>query len=161
MTQKHFEQQGTFHVTTNTKNDPWCLGQGIPEILIDNLVMTRNLCRAELHAFCILPDHVHIVLSPGPKGLSQLMHSFKRNAMWDIRKIHPSSGRSRSSATVFPEWQKSFFDERIRDDRQRSNALSYVQYNAYHHGLTDDPCGWPWSSLAFPDVLDPLDVWFD
>ncbi|PIR49362.1 hypothetical protein COU79_05260 [Candidatus Peregrinibacteria bacterium CG10_big_fil_rev_8_21_14_0_10_54_7] len=178
MAQKHFEQQGTFHAISNAKNGmPWCTQPDVPELLVDNLVMTRNLYGAALYAFCVLPDHVHIVLSPGPKGLSRFIHSFKRNSSWHIHQLHPAAGvhelqlrnneYRRSSITpagaekYFSGWQNGFYDERIRDEQQRSNAIAYVQHNAYRHGLIDDPCGWPWSSLAFPDVLDPLEVWFD
>ena len=69
MTQQHFEQQGIFHVTTNAKQKiPWLTWTGVPEILINNLWMTRNLYHAEVYAFCILPDHMHVVLRPGEKG---------------------------------------------------------------------------------------------
>jgi REP element-mobilizing transposase RayT len=145
MSQIHTEQQGTFHVTTNAKERvPWCTHKDIPNILIDNLCMTRSLQKAELFAFCILPNHMHIIVRPGEKGLSAFMHSFKRNAMRDIRSSLPRSGRSRSSATETdafvdcPHWQKGFHDERIRDDAQRSDALSYVTCNAFKHGLVDD-----------------------
>jgi REP element-mobilizing transposase RayT len=163
MSQRYAAQEGTFHVTTNTKgNVSWCTWPGIPELLIDNLIMTRNIRGARLYAFCILPDHVHIVMSLGEKGLSAFMHSFKRNAMRDVRALRNKhtlrSGRSRSSATEVIAWQKSFHDERIRDAEQQSNALAYVQYNAWRHGLTGEPNGWPWSSLHFPYLLSPVEI---
>ncbi|MDD4287076.1 MAG: hypothetical protein PHO20_02615 [Candidatus Peribacteraceae bacterium] len=58
-------------------------------------------------------------------------------------------------------WQKSFHDERIRCAEQRSNALTYVQYNAWSHGLVADPEGWEWSSLRFPKFIDSTDAWPD
>ena len=179
MPQNHIQQWGTFHITTNAKNNlPWCTWPGVPELLIDNLLMTRNLYGAELYAFCVLPDHMHIVLNPGQKGISRFMHSFKRNSSKDVCNMFKRSGnrtratvdnivtRSRGSVTsanvdlYFTGWQNGFHDERIRDDEQRSNAIVYVKHNAYRHGLTDDPNGWPWSSLKFQEYLDPLEVWF-
>lgn len=165
-------------------------------MIIDNLVMTRNIQHAELYAFCILPNHLHIVLSPGEKGLSAFTHSFKRNTMRDIRRILPTNevfpfsvaevrnfrgseeyyiygkprnrGRNGSSATVEDgmietkaRWQRSFHDERIRNLAQCSAALAYVQGNAMKHGLTDDLLSWPWTSLHFPELLDPMEIWLD
>jgi len=46
---------------------------------------------AQLHAFCILPDHVHIIMSPGMKGLSAFVHSWKRNTMRDVRRLLPTN----------------------------------------------------------------------
>jgi REP element-mobilizing transposase RayT len=94
MAQKHGFQHGTFHITTNTRGKvPWCTYEGIPQILIDNLVMTRNVLKAELYAFCILPDHMHILLNPGKKGLGRFMHSFKKNSSRDIQTVMGSDFR--------------------------------------------------------------------
>lgn len=196
MPPQRFKQRGVFHVITNTRGRmPWCTFPGIPEILIDNLNMTRNLHDACIYAFCILPDHIHIVMKPGMKGLSAFMHSFKRNSSWHVRQcmftttaagvhvsrfpmrmkpenlpfrrtaaeVHEPLLRTRKFRNVIIEsddicWQKSFHDELIRDAAQRSNALTYVQFNAWRHGLTDDPEGWPWSSLRFPQLLDSTEI---
>ncbi len=88
MSQRHGAQHGIFHVTTNAaKKNPWLTMDGVPNVIIDNLMMTRNVHRAQVHAFCILPDHMHIILTPGEKGLSSFIHSFKRNSSKDIRSI--------------------------------------------------------------------------
>jgi REP element-mobilizing transposase RayT len=169
MTQSHCQQEGTFHITTNAKGKiPWCTAPGVPEILIDNLIMTRNMSGAKVYAFCILLNHVHIVVSPGEKGLSKFMQSFKCQSARDINLLHASkqsvirSGDPRVSAPeneATIQWQKGFFDEIIQDSEQRSNALTYVQYNAWRHGLTDEPDGWPWSSLRFQQWIDPTEIW--
>lgn len=186
-----------FHITTNTfERIPWCTIGEIPEMIMDNLVMTRNIQHAKLYAFCVLPDHLHIVMSPGEKGMSAFMHSFKRNTMRDIRRLLPSNevfpdtvaevrnfraseeyyisgkpknrGRYGSSATVAgrmietkARWQRSFHDERIRNLSQCSAAIAYVQGNAMKHGLTSDLLSWPWTSLHFPELLDPMEIWLE
>ncbi|MDO8468667.1 MAG: transposase [Candidatus Peribacter sp.] len=174
MPPQHSRQYGTFHITTNTREKvAWCTLRGIPELLIDNLLMTRNIQNARVHAFCILPDHMHIIMSPGKQGLSAFMHSFKRNSSWHIRQcfslaagVHeprlPDETKTiLTLKTGDIHWQNGFHDERIRDAVQRSNALTYVQYNAWRHGLTADPEGWLWSSLRFPDLIDLTEVWLD
>ena len=179
MTQRHFEQKGIFHVTTNAKQKiPWLTWKNVPETLIDKLHMTRNMQKAAIYAFCILPNHMHIIVRPGEKGLSAFMHSFKRNAMKDIRSFR--SGRSRSSATerrtdivqimhkpplrngespIVLEWQKGFHDERIESADQLENTLAYVRCNAWRHGLVEAPQDWPWSSIHFPFIVDPVEIW--
>ncbi len=184
MTQYHGAQEGLFHVTTNARGRmPWCTIPGVPEIIIDNLRMTRHLYGAKIHAFCILPDHVHMIVIPGTRGLSDFVHSFKRNSSWQIRRslsaaeVHEPPLRatntmymredSRIFATEtgdaptgdieFTGWQKGFHDERIRDDRQKDAAFVYVRGNAAHHGLVSDPADWQWSSLHFFEVVDALE----
>ena len=183
MSQRHATQEGTFHVTTNTKGKiSWLTFSGVPKIIMDNLVMTRNVQHAEIFAFCILPDHMHILVRPGKKGLSKFMQSFKRNAAKDVRyclngraekhiDTEYRSGDSgisawtaanadsplRLSNTICISWQKGFHDERIQDDRQRSHAWRYITENALHHGLTENIDDWPWTSVHWEKILDPME----
>lgn len=163
MTQKHYAQNGTFHVTTNAKGKlPLLTLNGVPELLIDNLMMTRSVQKAEVYAFCILPNHMHILMRPGERGLSDFMRSFKCNSSLDIRRLLRSGG-PRASGTVCKDifWKKGFYDKRIRDANQRSNALSYIKYNAVKDGLVNDIDHWSWSSHHFKHLLDPMELWFD
>lgn len=163
MGQKHGEQLGTFHITTNAKgNVPWCTLPDVPAILIDNLIMTRNVLKGQVYASCILPDHMHMIVSPGEKGLSEFIQSFKKNSSRDARKIlQRRSGDSVIAAdmNVCSGWQKGFHDERIRDGKQCGSALNYVQRNALHHGLVKDVMDWPWTSLHFERFLDEMEMW--
>ena len=176
MAQKHYKQSGTFHITANSKKDvSWCTCPGIPEILIDNLFMTRNIQNAKIYAFCIMPDHMHILMSPGEKGLSAFMHSFKRNSSKDIKYYLGSSGnrtraavvnifRSRGSDTPalqFTGWHNGFYDERIRSADQRTNAFNYIKRNPIKHHSVTDIVDWPWHSMHFEHLLDSTDFWFD
>ncbi|HLD71295.1 MAG TPA: hypothetical protein VI873_01620, partial [Candidatus Peribacteraceae bacterium] len=73
--------------------------------------------------------------------------------------------RSRGSFTPavgndFPGWQNGFHDEIIMDSRQRNNTIQYVTYNATHHHLVTTTDHWPWSSLHYQDLLDPMEIWF-
>lgn len=145
MPQKHRQQQGTFHITTAVRDRmPICTESGMPERLIHHLGETRGMQGAKLFAFCILPDHIHLLLSPGKKGLSAFLHAFKKNSSRDIPSLF---------------WQKGYYDERIRDDKQRGTVIGYIQGNAMKHNLVTDITDWPWTSLHFPEMLDPMEVW--
>jgi len=171
MTQNHCQQEGTFHITTNAKEKiPWCTMPGVPEILIDNLIMTRNIHHARLYAFCILPDHVHMALSVGEKGLSRFMQSFKCQSSRDVSIFlsnNPYSSCSWDPRVPAPGkkknvlWQNGFYDKIIQDSEQRSAALTYVHSNAWRHGLCASPEDWPWSSLRFEHLLDPTEIRLD
>ena len=151
MPQIHY-QQGLFHVTTNTQDRRRvCLKKGIPELLIHTLDATRSIHGAKLHAFCILPNHIHL-LAPGEKGLSKFMQTFKSNSTKEIRKQYKHLSKTF-------RWQAGFYDERIRDERQRSAALHYILGNAVKHKLVKEIMDYPWTSLHFPSLIDPLDLW--
>ncbi|HCI03572.1 TPA: hypothetical protein DE059_01460 [Candidatus Peribacteria bacterium] len=172
--QIHYSQLGTFHVITNTKDGiPWCTRDGIPQILIDNLVMTRNIQEARLFKFCIMPDHMHILLCPGELGLSKFMQSFKCQSTRDInifindRSRDPRLNNSRSSdprvaaTTGGLYWQKGYYDEHIKSSTQRARTTRYIQNNPVNHKLVDDASKWPWSSLHYENLMDEMDIWPD
>ena len=92
MTQWHRIQDGVFLVTTNAQErEPWCVNRGVPEIIISTLELVKRIQRAKVYAFCILPDHMHIILEPGERGLSAFMKSFKENSSREIRRYRKRS----------------------------------------------------------------------
>lgn len=118
MPQIHRVQRGLFHVVTNANDRiPWCTLPGVPMVLIDNLVMTKNILGAGLHAFCILPDHVHIVITAGVKGLSSFMHSFKKNSSRDVGDVLGAGAADRSDFRIA-----------AADDVDHVRYLDYVDY---------------------------------
>ncbi len=153
MPQIHRKQFGLFHITNKTENNvPWCTCDGIPNILIKNLFETKAIYKAGIHAFCILPNHIHLILTTSHRGLSRFMQSFKSNSAKEIRAM------SSRYASRF-RWQSGFYDEWIRDERQLSAAIAYVQGNGMKHGLAREIEEWPWSSLHYQELMDPLDIW--
>jgi putative transposase len=171
MSQTRSTQHGIFHVTTNTCGRiPWCTQPGMPEIIIDNLLMTRSLHLARVYAFCILPDHVHVIVSPGERGISRFVQSWKSHTSRDVHNTVPTTvAESRGfpiraaaeshDSPLRSLWQKSFYDERIRDTEQCLRALQYVRGNAFKHALSPTPEAWPWSYIHFADRLDPIELW--
>jgi putative transposase len=166
MGQFHGAQDGLFHVTTNAKGRvPWCVLEGVPQLLIRDVFVTKVIHQAHIYAFCVLPDHMHILLQPGERGLSKFMKSFKENSSRNIRTlltlrrswddVVPATGTR--PLDLFTGWQSGFHDERIRDREQRQNALMYIENNARKHRLVDDMVNWPWTSLHMPEMLDPFE----
>ena len=183
MAQFHPIQHGTFLITTNAKDrQPWCLFKNTPVILINTLVIAKRIQKAKVYAFCILPDHMHIVLSPGERGLSAFMKSFKENSSREIRRyrkhcinefgivsadvdvgadnatnIPPHAdavvGASQSGINLFHGWQHGFDSRGIGTDAGMNSAINYVESNAARHRLVRHSIDWPWTSLHFPHLL--------
>lgn len=149
MPQIHHQQTGLFHVVTKAAEDTsWCTKENVPACLIQNIFLTRNIYSALVHAFCILPNHLHILMCPGQKGISSFMQSFKSNSAKDVRIL---LGEKIS-------WQAGFYDRKIRTEAQRSSAFYYVQGNAAKHRFVKNPADWPWTSIHFSDVCDPIEI---
>jgi putative transposase len=103
-----------------------------------------------LLAYCLLPNHFHLVLWPhGAGDLSRWMHWLMTT---HVRRYLKHSG---GSGHV---WQGRFKAFPIQEDEHLRIVLRYVERNALRAALVERAEQWPWSSLARaaePPLLDP------
>jgi putative transposase len=90
-------------------------------------------------AFCLMPNHFHLVLSASRERLSWGMH--RLNCLYAMR----FNKRYQRSGHLF----QNRFDARvIEGDRQARRVCEYVIDNPVRAGLCADRRHWPWWGLA-------------
>jgi putative DNA methylase len=120
----------------------------------------------ELIAFCVMSNHVHVVLQPfqsalapcassqpaigeesadGTHVLSEIMHSLKSFTANKINGLLHRSG---------PFWQRESYDHWIRDAEELERVVAYVIGNPVKAGLCQHPQDWPCSSAHDRYQLD-------
>jgi putative transposase len=88
-----------------------------------------------VYLYCIMPDHVHLVVNPGPRGLPDAVRRFKgRVATWWRR-----SGDGRTL------WQAGFFDHRLRNGESYTDKCRYVMENPVRAKLAARAEEYPWT----------------
>lgn len=77
--------------------------------------------------FCVMPDHLHVLLSLGQPGrpLSRWVGDFKR---WVDRELRMRGG-------LELRWQPNFFERVVRDDKELSTIAEYILLNPVRQGL--------------------------
>jgi putative transposase len=101
----------------------------------------------DLDAFCIMPNHVHLVYTPLPKAdgtyhaMSAIMHSLKR---YTARQANLLLGREGSF------WQHENYDHVVRDEAGWRRIITYVLNNPVKAGLVQHWKEWPWSYCKHP-----------
>jgi putative transposase len=92
-----------------------------------------------VYAYCVMPDHVHLVLGPSPTcDIVMFVGQFKnlaQRAAWS----HGVVGRF---------WQKSFWDHFLRADEQVERVVAYVLNNPVRAGLVEQ-----WRDYSFSGSL--------
>ena len=92
-----------------------------------------------LHAWVLMPNHVHAVLWPMPNHtLSRILQSLKRFTAREANKVLNRSGEA--------FWQPESFDHWIRNDEEQERCCRYVVHNPVKARLCTTPEGWKWSS---------------
>jgi putative transposase len=86
-----------------------------------------------------MPDHLHLVVNPGCKGLSHAIRLLKgRLTPW-----------WRENGDGLPLWQGGYFDHRLRSDESFTDKCRYVMQNPVRAGLVQIDADWLWTgSLA-------------
>lgn len=93
---------------------------------------------AHLLAWCVLPNHYHLVAQVDLEEFSKRIHRSHNGTATQWNREDGTAGRK--------VWFR-FCDRGIRSDRHLRVALNYVHFNAVKHGYVNDARLWPWSSL--------------
>jgi type I restriction enzyme R subunit/putative DNA methylase len=107
--------------------------------------------RYRLHAWCIMPNHVHVLLEP-LMDLAAIVQGWKSyTARWIL-------GKNRELGLNIPSpdqlWMREYWDRYIRNDAHYESAVEYIHQNPVKAGLCDAAEAWPWSSAFSGDVGD-------
>jgi putative transposase len=135
ITTKCWQSRAVFQVAENA------------EILIDALFHYRDSKAYALHEFVVMPDHLHLILTPGATtSLEKAIQLIKGGSSHQIRK-------ARSQKMEI--WQVGFHDWTIRDANDWQAKAEYIHANPVRAKLVQKPQDWPYSSASGKFTLDP------
>jgi putative transposase len=123
---------GTYFITTATHNRRRLFQVERNAAL---LLETIDHYRASylLHAYVVMPDHLHLIVTPTDITLERTMQLIK-------------GGFSHRLASKLPVWQRGFTDHRIRDAGDYNIRRNYLHQNLVSARLSDNAESYPFSS---------------
>jgi putative transposase len=127
------------HVTApGNRRKPILFDDRDQEIYLDILAEQTRKAKVEVWAYCLMPNHVHLILCPAPEaGLARAMGAAHRRWATFI------NGRGR--------WLGHLFDGRYAsvamDDGHLTAAVRYVALNPVRARLVERATDWPCSSV--------------
>jgi RecG-like helicase len=141
----HFEKAWAIYAVTIGTKKHRCLSPNARTTVLDSLRHFHNK-RYEMFAVCVMPDHVHFLIQPWPKGeddkgntafwpLNELLHSVKSFSAHAINEIEDKSG---------PVWEKERFDRYIRSDRDLEEKFHYILRTPWDAGVAEQNEDYPW-----------------
>ncbi len=146
-TREHATNNGqTYMVTSATwerrslfQNESWA------RLLIGTIYHYRGSAYL-LHAFVIMPDHIHVLLTPRT-SLEKSVQFIKGGFSYRVKKELGSN---------MEVWQKGFSDHRIRDAEDYSRHVDYILKNPVRKDLCQRGEDFPYSSAARSFELNPV-----
>lgn len=123
----------------------WMKNDRIAEI-VESALQHFDGERYDLAAWCVMPNHVHVVVKPRPgHELPDIVHSWKSFTAHEANKALKRKGQF---------WEEEYYDHLIRDEADYVRCAEYVLANPEKAGLKD----WKWigmkgeSSTGVPPV---------
>jgi REP element-mobilizing transposase RayT len=103
--------------------------------------------RYDLLAWCVMPNHVHVVVRPREGlELADILHSWKSFSAKEANKVLGRKGEL---------WQAEYYDHLIRDEKDFEHCVEYVLRNPEAARLK----GWKWvGGTAVPAVESSMAV---
>ena len=126
------------HVTVCTENKERILGSEVnARIVANELLKTAKDLGFNILCYCLMPDHLHVIVSPGEStlSLSKFLNIFKgrTTAIFrerkDLKKI----------------WQRSAFDHVIRTEENLKGIIEYIRNNPVRKGIVENADDYPYS----------------
>ena len=115
-------------------------------VFMESLLHYRNEGAYSLHAFVLMPDHFHVLVTPAAdKSLERVVQYIKGGS---ARRLALERNMR------FPVWQRGFSDHRIRDAEDFAIHVRYIWRNPVKKGLVLKPEEFRWSSVSGGYVLD-------
>ena len=140
------ESQRTFFITTVTwQRVPIFRVESRARLLIDVLLDYRDQKKYLLHEFVIMPDHLHVLLTPEP-GISveRVVQFIKGGYSYRLRRKEK-----------IQVWQQSFTNHRIRNAEDFARHCEYIRMNPVRAGLVRDEA-YPFSSARVGFRVDEM-----
>jgi putative transposase len=116
------------------------------ELLIQTLFHYRDQGRYRLHAFVVMREHLHVLLTPAAdQTVERCAQCIKGGFSHELHK-------------KFCEeiWQTGFHEHRIRDKSDFINQAEYIAANPNKRHLRD----YAFVHVRFPGSLDPMPLEF-
>lgn len=128
ITAVRFERQRIFQRVANA------------ELMVELLFRQREQGRYLLHGFVVMPDHLHVLVTPA-ESVEKSAQMIKGGFSFAVR------GQYKGEV-----WPKSFHEHRVRDGEDFRSQLGYIAMNPVRKGYE----GYPYVHTMFSDRMDGI-----
>ena len=116
----------------------------IVQIISDELEYRRVAGEIKLFCYCIMPDHLHLLISLGEsyqKNLQNFITAFKRYTSRTVKM----------KFVIKPLWQKNFHEHVVRREESLVKIAKYILNNPVRKGIISN-----WKGYKHCKLVDPL-----
>ena len=144
---RRVHQAGVYFVTTDTwQKHPLFINTELARIVVEQIVSCRDRGFYKLHAFVLMPDYLHVLLTPAETTtIEKAMQMIKGGSAHRIGIEKPQK---------FPIWHTGFHDRWMRDADEYRGSKQYIEQNPVKARLVEWAEDYGLSSANGKYVLD-------
>jgi len=155
---KRFNDSGHAHALTFScfRRRAFLTRERSKEYLAQALLAAREKHRFHLWAYCVMPEHVHLLIWPATAEYSiaailrAIKQSVARRVLLYLRRNAPQALKHHATGEPgrpYRFWQAGGgYDRNITGTRAALAVIQYIHENPVRRGLVQSPQEWPWSS---------------
>ena len=116
----HYAEPGlSFHPTIAAHPDVSAFAPAVADAIWKSVLEQRTATRIELHAACLMTDHLHLLASPREQDIISFVRNWKSWTSW----------LARDAGHFGPIWQPGMWDRTCRDERDYEETITYIIRN--------------------------------
>lgn len=115
---------------------------GLNRLTLDILREEQERRNCSVFTYCLMPDHLHFLVSPKAGGVSVLRFTDQYKGK--------ATNRSWTAGWHGKLWQPRCFDHIVREEEDLYSIAQYILDNPVRKRLASRPEDWPWSGYVNP-----------
>ncbi len=119
----------------------------LADLVVDAIYYNAEvLAQYVLHAFAVMPNHVHVLLTP-KVPLPKVTKSLKGFTARQANILLARTGN--------PFWQEQVYEREVREDKEFERIRFYIENNPVRAGLVQEAGQYRWSSAGWVKAALP------
>ena len=130
----------------------------VAKAIVEQLASMRDRLHVAIHGYVIMPDHMHLVLTPPDCirlgiEIGRLKAKVSQMAVDGLRKkgipLTERVRRDKATSDFVALWQRRCYDHNCRTAEIVREKINYCHANPVKGGLVRDPIDWEYSSYRW------------
>jgi REP element-mobilizing transposase RayT len=92
-----------------------------------------------------MPDHIHLIIVPSEKNISECMKSIKGFSARQINRLLDRAGSI---------WQEAFYDHILDTEEKVVHKIKYIEENPERKGIVTHAEDYEYSAIKYRDQTD-------
>ena len=110
--------------------------------MVENALLFRHPGDYEMHAWVLMPNHVHVMFTIRETPMSRAVEDWKKFTAHKANELLNRQGKF---------WADDYWDTFMRDAQHTLKTRRYIENNPVKARMVCEPAKWPWSSARFRD----------